>query len=95
MLNKISIPEYLPVAIHFGQVHVDSPATFSQVSADIVLNQNNLLIPNNIWTARIQDKGGSYEELGSKCYKQNKLLVLVQNRKKPFFLPYSNCCRLY
>jgi len=61
MLNKIAIPEYLPAAIPFGQVNVDPPATFIQVSTDIVLNQNNSLIPNNIW-ARIQDKGGSYEE---------------------------------
>ena len=53
MLNKIAIPEHLPAVILFGQINVDSPATFSQVSTDIVLNQNNSLIPNNIWTSRI------------------------------------------
>ena len=75
-MNPINTPEQLPPAIPFTQIIVESPATFSQVSTDIVLNTTNTLIPNDIWTARIQDKGRPYNELGSKTYKRNKIISI-------------------
>ena len=64
-INVESPPASLCSRIPLEQINVESPTTFSQVSSDIILNEINSLIPNNM-TARIQDKGGTYDELGSK-----------------------------
>jgi len=69
----------------FTQIIVDSPATFSQVSTDIVLNTNHTLIPNDVWNARIQDKGRAYNELGSKTYKRNKIISIGPDDQNLFF----------
>ena len=84
-INVESPPASLRSRIPLEQINVESPTTFSQVSSDIILNEINSLIPNNIWTARIQDKGGTYDELGSKTYKRNKIMSIGPESKKNIF----------
>ena len=57
----------------------------AQISCNISSNPSNLLITNAIWNARIQDKGGSYDELGSKCYQRNKIIGAGPEKNKVFF----------
>ena len=84
-MNPITTPKQPPPAIPFTQIIVESPATFSQVSTDIFLNTANSLIPYDIWTARVQDKGRPYNELGSKTYKRNKIISIGPEHQNLFF----------
>ena len=84
-MNPITTPDHRASAMPFTQIIVDSPATFSQVSTDIVLNTNHTLIPNDVWNARIQDKGRAYNELGSKTYKRNKIISIGPDDQNLFF----------
>lgn len=84
-MNPITTPEQLPPAIPFTQIIVKSPATFSQVSNYIVLNTTNSVIPYDIWTEMVQDKGCAYNELGSKPYKRNKIISISPEHQNLFF----------
>ena len=57
----------------------------AQISSNISSNPNNLLITNDVWNTRIQDKGGSYDELGSKYYQRNKIISVGPEENKVFF----------
>ena len=63
-----------PPTIPLSQILVESPAIYSQISTDIVLNCGSLLLPNDLWTERVQDLGQPFAELGSKTYKRNKIM---------------------
>ena len=84
-MNTITTPEQPPPTIPFTQIIVESPGIFSQVSTDIVLNTANTLIPYDIWTAMVQDKGRPYNELGSKNYKRNKIISIGPEHQNLFF----------
>ena len=57
----------------------------AKISSNISSNLRKLLIPNNVWNTRIQDKGGSYDELGNKCYQRNKIISVGPEENKVFF----------
>ena len=84
-MNPITTPDHRASAIPLTQIIVDSPATFSQVSTDVYLNTTTTLIPNDVWNARVQDKGRPYNELGSKTYKRNKIISIGPEDQHLFF----------